>query len=531
MKSLTRLIQISWIIGGYFVWLGLVNVRLLHSKKSPALKLTHLLEKLGTTFIKLGQGLSLHQDILPDDYVHALQGLQDHVQPFPGKIAKQEIEIALGDSVENIFAEFSIEPLAAASIAQVHKAVLHDGRAVIVKVRRPGLETLIKRDIQLLMRLLYILEWIAPGLQQYKLLEIVSQSGLTLMQELDFRKELRNIIRFHTAFKDSETIHIPAAIPELSTENILVQMLSGGRLVTDSSIRDQGAELAAHFFDAYLYQLFTMGYIHGDPHPGNIFIMGNGKICIHDFGLVGHIDQKTRRLLIGFFLALVNQDSDWLLNSYIDLGMLDANIDRDKARSGLAELMLEHNDSSLKDWSLASIMLQTIRMDWGRRLHIPYQLLIFMRTLFMIEATLRNLDLDFKMVKYLKDYGAPVMIAALQFKNEGANTLRAKYELANLYQDLPSTVMQLTRDIKTRGLAINVRHHGLEDIEKHIDRSSNRISMALLALGLYIASAILTQSQLPPVVAGIPLIALSGYLLALWVTVKLLLGISRSERL
>ncbi len=531
MKTLFRLFEISWVLGRHFTWWGLVHARLLRPTISPAERLSQVLEQLGTAFVKLGQGLSIRQDILPDDYVKALQSLQDHVKPFPGEIARQEIESALGDSIENLFAEFETEPMAAASIAQVHKARLKDGRRVIVKVRRPDLKKLIDRDVALLKKVLHVFVILSPKLQQYDLLDIVTESGNNLIKELDFRKEMRNMLHFQEAFKDSETVSIPAPISEYSTERVLVQMLSGGKLVTDPSVKKDGPKLAVQFFDAYLQQLFVMGIIHGDPHPGNLFIMENGKICFHDFGLVGYLDTTTRRQLTGYFLALVNQDSDWLLDAYIELGILDADVDHPQARRGLSELMQEYNNLPLKDWSLASVMLNTVRSGWGKKLRLPYHLLVFMRTLFMVEATLRNLDPEFKMIEYLNETGAPILATALKGKEDGFNTVRMKYEAAILSQELPGAVAKFLRNTRNNGFEIKLQHQGTKDFKQHLDRSSNRVSVALVAVGLFIASSIMAQSHILPIVGGIPLIAIGGYALAFWITFRLLQGISRSGQL
>ncbi len=530
MGTLRRLLQIYWAIGGHLVWWGLVYSHLLRPSISPAQRLCKVLEKLGTTFVKLGQGLSLRQDILPDDYVEALQSLQDHVQAFDSKIARREIEQALGDSIENLFAEFDDTPLAAASIAQVHKATLPDGRRVIIKVRRPDLRNQVTQDIRLLKLVLRVVLALVPQLQKYSLPEIVRENGLTLIKEIDFRQEMRNTHRFREAFKDSSTVHIPAAIPELCTESVMVQEMSGGRLVTDPSVQKDGPQLAINFADAYLHQFFIMGCIHADPHPGNLFIMDNGKICFHDFGMVGLIDITTRRKLAGFFLALINQDSEWLLDSYLDLGLLGEEVDRQQVQRGMNELIQEYASVSLQEWSLATAMLSAARMGWGFNLRMPYHLLLVMRALLIMESTLRSLDPQFNMASYWQSKGATLMTTALKESAGGSNSARLKYEASVFAQELPKALARFLRSSRSGKFEIPLHHRGLRDFENHVDRSSNRIALALVALGLYIASSLLAQSELKPVIAGIPLIALGGYTLALWVTFRLLRGISHSGR-
>ena len=531
MKTFSRLIQIGWAIGGHILWWGLVRWHIVTSPITPAKKLSTVLESLGTTFVKLGQGLSLRQDILPDDYIEALQSLQDQVQPFAGEIAAAEIERALGKPVERLFAEFDIQPLAAASIAQVHKARLHDGRQVIVKVRRPGLRSQVLLDIQLLKLVLRALLQLVPGLRQYALLEIVRESGLNLLKEMDFRLEANNIYRFVEAFKGSTSIHIPAAIPELCAKTVLVQEYSGGRAISDPAIQTSRKRLATNFCDAYLHQLFVMGCIHADPHPGNLFIMDDGKICFHDFGLVAFIDLGTRHKLAGFFLALNNQDSEWLLDAYLDLGFLGQEVDRQQVQRGLNELMQEYVSTPPKERSFATAMLSAVRMGWGFNLRLPYHLLIIMRAMFLMESTLRGLDPDFNLVTYWRDKGVMRVTSALKRQPSESASERLKYEALVIGQELPGALTQWLHNARTKGFEIPLQHHGLQDFERHIDRSSNRIALALVALGLYIASSLLAQSGIKPLIAGIPLVAVGGYLLALWVTFRLLRGISRSGRL
>lgn len=529
MKSIFRLISISWAFTYQLIWWGFVRLHLFHPSMSPAQRLSHMLENLGTTFVKLGQNLSLRQDILPEDYVNALKSLQDHVKPFATEIVQQEIEHALEDSIENLFATFETKPLAAASIGQVHKARLHDDREVIVKVRRPDLRKLVTRDIHLLNLVLRALLFLLPRLRQYDLLDIVREGSNSLMKEIDFRQEMRNTLRFREAFKDFSTIHIPAIIPELCTESVMVQELSSGRLVNTPSVRQDGPRLAINFSDAYVHQFFVMGYFHADPHPGNLFIMDSGKICFHDFGMVGYLDRETRRKLAGFFLALINQDSEWMFDAYLDLGFLGDNVNKQQIQRGLNELLQEQATLTLKDWSIATVMLRAVSMGWGSQLRMPHHLLILMHALLTMEATIRNLDPEFNMIEYWRDKGRALMTTALKEQIETSKA-RLMYEISVSAQDIPKALVQLMRKTHTGKFEIPLYHHGLRDLKQHIDRSSNRISLALVALGLYISSSLLAQSQLGPMISGMPIFALGGYALALWVTFRLLQGISRSGR-
>jgi len=241
-------------------------------------QLRHTLEWLGPTFVKLGQSLSLRRDLLSEDYVVALRDLQDHATPFPAKVAVREIESALGKKINELFAKFDRKPLAAASIAQVHCAELHDGRPVIVKVRRPGIRYRIDRDMHALVVAMRWLVVLAPHLERYQPVRLVEEVWANLRKETDFRKEASNVKRFAKAFEGWDTVNVPGVVNDLYTDAVLVQDMSGGHGIADPEVKEDGPRLAQLFIDAYLHQFFVVGLFHGDPHPGNLFVMKDGRL-------------------------------------------------------------------------------------------------------------------------------------------------------------------------------------------------------------------------------------------------------------
>jgi ubiquinone biosynthesis protein len=294
---LLRLFRIAFETLRFAISLALARLHLTRRPFKPPEQLCLSFTRLGTTFIKFGQALSMRRDILPDEYVAALQSLQDHISSFPTKIAIVEIERGLGRPIKELFSSFDEKPLAAASVAQVHGALLHDGRQVIVKVRRPGIKTQIDHDMRALGAVARLATALSPRLRHYQPSRIIEEIWSNLRKEIDFRQEARNIKRFVAAFEDWPTIHIPRAIDGLVGETVIVQERSSGCRIDAPAIRADGPQLAQNFVDAYLYQVFVLGVFHGDPHPGNIFITAEKKICLHDFGLVGVLDRTARREL------------------------------------------------------------------------------------------------------------------------------------------------------------------------------------------------------------------------------------------
>ncbi len=534
MIPLLRLFRIAFEVLRFMVAAPLSRLHLSRQPLQPPQRLCLALARLGTTFIKFGQALSLRRDLLPDEYVAALQSLQDHIAPFPAEDAVREIERGLGRSITELFARFDDKPLAAASVAQVHTAELHDGRQVIVKVRRAGIKKQINRDMQALRAVARIATALMPRLKHYQPLRIVDEIWSNLRKEIDFRQEARNIKQFAAAFADWPTIHIPDVVDGLVSETVIVQARSGGRRIDDPAIKAEGPRLAQDFVDAYLHQIFVLGVFHGDPHPGNIFITPGGRICFHDFGLVGFLDRATRRKLAAFVNAFVHQDADWLLDAAIDLGVLGGELNRAEFRRGLTEIIADFATRPLKEWSIAEAFLRVTRLGQAQNVFIPYDLVILMRAMFNAEHAVRTLDPNFELLENLQKKGPEVLKAAMEQADWRVTIDRLKQDTIAAMHDLPAVLGAWTRRLNQEGegLGLNLRLQGLDAFEARLERSSNRVALALVTLGLYIAGSLLMQHSIGPrLYDDVPVLAAIAFALALWFTFRLARGIARSGRL
>ena len=534
MKSLLRLLRITFEVPRFAVGRTLERLHLARSQRRAPQRFCLALARLGPTFIKFGQALSMRRDLLPDEYVAELQSLQDNIAPFPARDAIREIEHGLGRSIEELFAHFDHKPLAAASVAQVHAAELHDGRQVIVKVRRIGIKAQIDRDMRALLMLARAAVALRPSLKHYQPMRIIDEIWRNLRKETDFRQEARNIRRFVTAFADWPTIDVPNVVDKLVSESVIVQERSGGRRIDDPTIRPDGPRLAQNFVDAYLHQIFILGVFHGDPHPGNLFITAEGKICLHDMGLVGFLDRAARRKLAAFTNAFIREDADWLLDAAIELGVLGGKMDRADLRRGLAEIIADYAALPLKDWSLADAFLRVMRLGQAQNVFMPYDLVVLMRAMFNAEHVVRTLDPNFELLENLQAKAPGVVSAAIEGTDWKGPWDRLKQEALISAQDLPAVLASWTRRLhqEGEGLGLSIRLQGLDGLEKHIDRSSNRVALALVTLGLYIAGSLLMQHSIGPrLYSDVPALAAVAFGLALWFTVRLARGITRSGRL
>ncbi len=373
---------------------------------------------------------------------------------------------------------------------------------------------------------------VAPRLRRVQPLRLLEEIGANIRKEADFRQEARNIRRFREAFRDWPALYMPDAVEGLCTEAVLVQEMSGGLGIDDPSV--DGPRLAQVLVDAYLHQFFDLGVFHGDPHPGNLFVTPDGRLCFHDFGLIGYLDGRTRRALGVFLQAFVAQDAAWMLDAAVDLGLLGGAIDRPGFVRGIEGILADYASLPLKDWSLAEAALRVARLGSGENFLIPQNLVVLIRALFLVESALRTLDPDFRILDTLLARGQEAMEGVLRSGAAGPALTRLKTEVALTAQDLPGLVAAWLHRAQREdgGPLLVMRHEGLESLEAHLDRTGNRLALAMVTLGLYVAASLLMLHSAGPRVFGdLPLFALLGYALALWLSFRLVRAISRSGRL
>jgi ubiquinone biosynthesis protein len=405
---------------------------------------------------------------------------------------------------------------------------------VIVTVRRRNIVRRIDRDLGALRIVVRLLLLLAPRQRRFQPARLIDELWANLRRETDFRQEARNVRRFAEAFRDWETIYVPGVIDELYSEGVLVQEMSHGRTIDDPRLPGDGSRLAQLLVDLYLHQFFVVGLFHGDPHPGNLFVMADGRICFHDFGLVGFLDRPTRRSLAIFLQAFVHQDAAWTLDAAIDLGVLGGEMDRSEFQRGIGEILADYATLPLKDWSLAEAFLRVARLGQGSNFTIPHNLVVLMRTLFLIENLLRTLDPQFRVLDSLLEHGREKVGSSLSESSAPAALARLKHEAALTLENLPTLVGAWLHKAQREvgGIPVTIKVDGLETASRRFDRTGNRLALALVTLGLYVAASLLMQHSIGPRLLGdLPLLAALGYALALWFTFRLAAGIARSGRL
>lgn len=501
-------------------------------RSALAARLRLELERLGPSFVKAGQALSLRQDLLPERFLAELEKLQAEAAPFPGAEARREIEVSLGKPVEALFARFEDRPFAAASIAQVHAATLPNGREVIVKVRRPGIRRRIDRDMRSLVRVLRLLTRLSRRLARLEPVALAEEIRTNLRRETDFHLEARAMGRFAIAFGGDARIEVPAVIEPLATESVLVQERKQGDLIGAVRSGEESRRLARELVDIYLHQIFVLGFFHGDPHPGNLFFTPGGAICFHDFGLVGQLDRGTRRDVAMFLQAFVHQDAAWMLDAAVALGLLAPGQSERRFVRGLEDILADYSALALNRWSIAELFLRVTRLGPPGSVRVPHNLLVLMRAMFLLENALRRLDPEMNVLEALNERGE-AMIGTLTGKAGSADLSRLRYELGLAGQEAPGALAAAVGRARRSGFRPGLLI-GMPDVERlqtGVERTGNRLALAIVTLGLYVGSSLLMQHSIGPRLLGVPALALAGFLLALWYSLRLARAIARSGHL
>ena len=482
------------------------------------------LEALGPTFVKLGQALSERRDLLNARWAASLSLLQSQAAPFPGDVAEKLVEQALGDAPGTLFSTFSHDPLAAGSVAQVHAAQLHDGREVVVKILRPKVRARIARDMRILRLLVGVLSPIIPVLRRHRADALVRELSRNLLRETDLLQEARNVRLFARAFEGSDKIYIPVVVDELSAGSVMTQERSRGRALDTMEPSDHVETVAETFIDFYLQQFFVLGVFHADPHPGNLLIMPDEGLCIHDFGAVGTLDIHSREALLAFVIAFIQLDPDWLADAAIELGLVSSSADRKVLGRGIEQILGELKGAAIADWSLAKTMIDIGRLSPEGTLVLPPHLASLVRTAFTAEGALQKMNPEADMLQLLQEAGARLLADGRSRLLGHASAIRLEWEVARFSRRAPGLAANWIRRFAVGDAPFRapMRSSDLAGASA-LAEAIGLVALAVVALGAYVAGAILMLSDRGRLLFGtIPLSAIIGFVIALWLTALVL---------
>ena len=506
-----------------------------HPERSRAVRLRLACEELGPTFIKFGQALSTRADLLPLEVIAQLARLQDTVAPLPPGVAEQAIEGALGRRISEFFLEFDAEPLAAASIAQVHRATLSSGELVAIKVRRPGIEPVIEADLAILADLAGLAERYLPDASLYSLSELVAEFARTIRREQDLVREGRLIERVASQFAGDPTVRFPRICWPLSTPAVLtMEFLDGVKVSavgTDAAADLDPQLVARRGADAVLRQILVNGLFHADPHPGNILILPGGVVAFVDFGIVGRINREMRESLADTIMAIHARDANRLAEIVVSVATPLRPVDLPELSRDLEEMLDVYANLSLGELSMSALFGSITETMARHRLKLPADLLLLIKSVTTIEAVGRQLDPAFKIV----EHATPLVVALIEQKHSPAvlarRTADAGREVLSALRTLPANVAAIARRIRADGMQIQFVHRNLDFFVREMDRSSNRLSFAVVIAAIVISSSIVVHAAVGPNVLGYPVLGLAGFITAGVLGIGLAIAILRSGRL
>jgi len=495
--------------------------------------------ELGPTFIKLAQVLSSRPDLITIQYANELKKLQDEVPPFPAEEAKNIIEEELRLPLDRIFSHFSENPIAAASIAQVHTATLLDGTNVVVKVQRPYIKEHIESDINILSALSRLLDRHVPESRFFNPTGIVNEFARTVRKELDFMEEARNCYRFKRNFEKNPDIFIPKAFMEFTTEKVFVmEIIDGIRIDDFESIEAMGldrSKLAKIGVDAYFKQVLEDGFFHADPHSGNIFALADGRIAFLDFGIVGKVSEELKEIMANTFIALIKRDFDRLIDQYIELGIVPDDIDLDAFRrdfkSELRDLLEPLYGMTIQEIDFAKYLETITHLAIDHNLRIPSDLLMLNKSMLILDNLGRQLDPNFDFIAAAEPYASKIIKSKLSPSKLFEKAQKNVMELGDFAFLFPRQLKQIVKKVLKDDIHVKMYHVNLPEFIKDMDKSSNRISFAMIVSAMLISSAIMHATGVRPTIFGISVLGLTAFAFASFLGIWLIISIIRSGRL
>ena len=503
------------------------------SQLDAPVRIRRALEELGPTFVKLGQLLATRVDMFPPHWIAEFEKLHSQVPAVPYDMLYPDLVAAIKGEPGEVFAEFNPQPLAAASIAQVHRATLKDGMPVVVKIRRPGIEGVIRADLRILEHVAKLLESEVPDSRRYDPVHIVSQFRRSLMRELDLVREARNIDQFARHFAGDPLVKIPRVYWEFTNERVNVQEeIVGLAGVAPDKLRASGLDpklLATRGADAVLRMVLEHGFFHADPHPGNMLFLPDNRIGIIDFGMVGMLTHLRRNQIVDMLHALTLRDEQAMLQVLLDWSGESVS-DEDRLAYDVTELMQNYDDLQLKDVKIGALLNDITALMRDNNLVLPADLTLLFKTLITLEGLGQQLDPEFHMIDHVTPFVERIIQQRYTPKSLLARGRKSVRETLDVLADVPRDVRHLLRDMRRGRVKIDLDLKRLDHFGHQLDSASNRLTMGILTASLVVGSSIIMTVEGGPQLFGLPLFGLLGFLIAFFNSLWIIFSIWRSGK-
>ena len=493
------------------------------------------LQELGPTFVKLGQILSTRPDLIPLEYVQELSKLQDDVPSFPYDEVRGIVKAETGRLPEEIFGSFDKTPLAAASLGQVHKAILKDTEeAVAIKVQRPNIQQTIEVDLEIMFHLASLMERHVAEMEILHPTKVVDEFARSIEDELDYTVEASHIEHFARQFLDDEAICVPKVYRDFTTKRILVMEFIDGIKASDlDRLKKDGydlKEIASRGADSILKQISVYGFYHADPHPGNIFILPNNVICFIDLGMMGRIGQQEREDFTDFVELLINKDENKIVDALLKLTNSPLNPHRSELQRDLMEFIDEYAYLPLKKLEIAKMLQSVLEILTKQGMSLKPDLFLMAMALSTAEGLGRSLDPEFEIMNHAEPFFRKIEASRYTPKRIAGDVVDSGRELLRHFKEIPGELREVLKNVIEGKLKIGIEYHGLDRTLFRLDLISDRIASAIVLASLIIGSSIIILSKTPPKWHDMPVIGLVGFLIAAIMGFWLLTSILRNGR-
>jgi ubiquinone biosynthesis protein len=485
---------------------------------APAEELAKDLEKLGPTFIKLGQLLSTRADLLPGPYLDALERLQDQIEPFPYEEVERIVSGELGVRMSKAFADFEPAPLAAASLAQVHKAYMRDGRAVVVKVQRPDIRELIVGDLEALGEIAHFLDEHTELGRRYEFDNMLVNLRKSLLRELDFTIEANNLHTISQNLAEFDNIVIPEPIDDYSTTRILTMEFIAGKKITALNplrlLEVDGSLLADELFSAYLKQFLVDGIFHADPHPGNVFLTDDDRIALLDLGMVGRVTRTFQDNLLRLLLAISEGRGEIAADAAIRMGEPKENFDRKSFERRITDLVAENSDAVLSKLNAGKVTLEITRISADCWFRLPAEFTMIAKALLNLDRVVYTLDSSFDPNAIIREQANEILQRNIVKSMAPNNLLAGVVDLKEFAETFPRRVNKILDAIGNNEVRIGVDAIDEKVVVEGLQKVANRITLGLVVAALIVGAALLMRVETSFRIFGYPGLAMILFLLA-----------------
>lgn len=483
------------------------------------------LVELGTTFIKLGQMLSTRPDLIGSELAEELGHLQKNTTPDSEAVIRRLFGEEFGKSPEELFACFEIEAFASASIAQVHKAQLPSGENVVAKIQKTGIQKQIESDLSILSGLAELAEKYASQVRPYEPVAVVKQFRKTILRELNFNEERRNIEEFTKNFAGDPTVKFPQAWPEYSSRRVLTMEFLGGISGSEPErMRETGIDLnefARKGANMYLEMIFRDSFYHADPHPGNLMLLPGGVVGVLDCGMAGRLDEGTREDVETLLLAVAQRDAETLTDSVLSLGGDKISDARDQLRLDLSEFVTEFAGQAISELEIGTALNSLADIIRRNQITLPPAVSLLLRTLVLLEGTAKQLSPDFSLAEVIQPFYQRSIGRRFSPQRIMLRLQRSYRDWDRLFRSLPRDLSETIQRIRTGRLTVHLDH-------RHLDPVINRLVMGVLTASLFLGSSLLWAMKAPPLLNEISIVGSVGYVASAVLIWRLIRAIKRS---